>query len=617
MTFPVTTGTSLILADHYNFLKNTLFDITGRNDLGYGLLRLESFGVNSQHVIRSSNKKFLPDWKNLIYFLDAVNLHQNGQHIEYLGNNLTDIILNNTGTNIVNGVKVTASLTNFLYSTSQNLLTNRFLVDSTQLDYYTPLNGQSTRTSSWGDGTLETNIDHVVEASWISLDEMKYFFNLGGYVQIDVDHLNNVSNTVSNQWKSLIESLNTLTYTRTDFLGPLVKYYPVVNDIRSDPVNGDIYLSIHVTAVRSDSEPKITFNISFNDLPDLNVNQVNGPSLVVIPKRERWFVDILGSSNLTNLTIDPILEDSGLDFDDQNFSESLVTLQFDNDGTFEIVSTGGRANFAGTWATPVRPNNGNDYWIKFTKLSNTTAGYSSISDTTEWQNINQRRSVHIKTNTLNYSGDSRAEVTYRVELSSNSSGSPVVSQGTYTLISQAFGNQFVPVSLLEGSSKTFIKTASGRVGTGITFFPTGVFIISNSVRAENLDSRVTETYLTSSWGNPISVLGSRPAIDTFILNESGINLYEKTRNNPGSRYWLQATRTNFSTANSGNYIVTTSTDWTLIDEPIVIQNVAFTTGPQTFITTATFNIKIAEDIQGNLVVSTATYTFVSESNPLG
>lgn len=616
MTFPVTTGTSLILADHYNSLKNTLFDIVGPNDQGYGLLRLESFGVTSQHVIKSSNKKFLPDWKNLIYFLDATNVHQTGQHIEYLGNNLKDIVLSNTSTNINTGVKVTASLTNFLYSTSQHLSTNRFIVDSTQLDYYEPLNGQSIRTSSWGDGTIEPNIDHVVEATWNSVDEMKYFFNLGGYVQVEVDHLNNVSDTVSNQWKSLIESLNTLTYTRTDFLGPLVKYYPVVNDIRPDPVNGDIYLSIHVTAVRSDIEPKLTFSISFNDLPDLNVNQVDGPSLVIIPKRERWFVDILGSSDLTNLTIDPILEDSGLEFDDQNFSDSLVTLQFDNDGTFEIVSTGGRANFAGAWATPVRPNNGNNYWIKFTKLSSTTTGYSSVSETTGWQNINQRRSVYIKTNTLNYSGDSLAEATYKIEISSNSSGTPVVSQGTYTLISQAFGNQFVPVSILEGSSQIFSKKALGRVGTGITFYPTGTFVIGNSV-IDDVNNLVEDTYIRSSWGNPIAVLGNRPSIDTFILNESGINLYEKSRNYPGFRYWVQATRTNFLTSNNGDFIATTSTEWTLIDKPITIRNIAITKDIKSFITTATFDIKIAEDSQGNLIVSTATYTFVSESQPLG
>lgn len=92
----------------------------------------------------------------------------------------------------------------------------------------------------------------------------------------------------------------------------------------------------------------------------------------------------------------------------------------------------------GNWWTPTTSSIGNNYWIRFTR--NSASGiYGGSEPTTGWQQLNTVRSVYV--NAYSVSSIDRVYTSnYTVEISSNSSGTNIVSSSTVTLRAIALGS---------------------------------------------------------------------------------------------------------------------------------------------------------------------------------
>lgn len=266
MSYPTSTGT-VIQAIDYNSIRSIIEDVSGLGSNGYGVTCFITRPVTSTKVDINANS-----WKRLIQELNSINLHQTGANILYGGSTLTNSILQ--------GQLIRPGLHNFLYDKAIALESSRYTVHPSQLAPRVTTNGFSERTTDWT-GTIK----HIVQVSWRTDLQARYFFNLGGYLNITAAHLNDASGGNNDAWKSIIAAVPTQTYTRTDFLGAGTKYYPVVNG--TSPYEN---LQYSCLAIRN-SNKSITFEITFYNTnatpPDINPPN---PSIVVVPQRYTWHV---------------------------------------------------------------------------------------------------------------------------------------------------------------------------------------------------------------------------------------------------------------------------------------------------------------------------------------
>lgn len=125
---------------------------------------------------------------------------------------------------------------------------------------------------------------------------------------------------------------------------------------------------------------------------------------------------------------------NGLSYDDTpfaNFAESRLDLF--SDGTWGVSITNGGTVDSGNWATPTTAGVGTNYWVRFTK--GTQSGdtlNTGATATTGWLQLNAQRTC------LVFANDSIQARTievnpYTVEISSSSGGTPVVSTSTIIL----------------------------------------------------------------------------------------------------------------------------------------------------------------------------------------
>lgn len=267
MSYPTSTGTTIQAID-FNSIRSSMEDVLGPNSNGYGVTGFITRPVTSTRVDINAN-----GWKKLIQELNRINLHQTNADILYQGTTLTNAVLQ--------GQLISPNLHNFLYDKTLLLETNRYNVHPSQLAPIVTTNGVSDRNTDWT-GTIK----HIVQVSWRTPLQARYFFNLGGYLNITAGHFNDASGGNNDAWKSLIASIPNQTYTRADFVGAATKYYPVVNG--ESPYQN---LQYYCIAIRR-SDTTITFEIAFYDTiatppPDI---QPPNPSIIVLPQRYTWYV---------------------------------------------------------------------------------------------------------------------------------------------------------------------------------------------------------------------------------------------------------------------------------------------------------------------------------------
>lgn len=167
MPFPVSTAT-IISAVHYNDIHNSVIEVLGVGENGYGLNLVYSQPVSPQYTASTDQ------WRNLQYDLNTAHIH--------ITNTSTANSLISTSTTI------TASFVNELWEGANYINANRYtchpaqyIDTATNTSLYT-VNGISERTTTtvWGDSSTVPSITHQVNVIWASRLVQRYFFNTGG-----------------------------------------------------------------------------------------------------------------------------------------------------------------------------------------------------------------------------------------------------------------------------------------------------------------------------------------------------------------------------------------------------------------------------------------------------
>lgn len=263
MALPTNSG-SLILAENYKQLFNTIIDVIGKNENGYGLKDFSSVSVNTGTVISIS------DWNNLyedivdIAWTHITNLTTSTQPLSSSANN-----------------EIVAAFHNQLHGLVNYIDQNRYTCADGQY-YRAPgtnisLNingGQSTRVSPWG--AEVTQIQHRVRTKWTTRLNARYFFNTGGFYTWTPYHANNGVNDLDAEWAGFIRSIqldqdtNPLRYDRSKYVsqvpGSTLILRPQTTSLSGNQPsyqNGSLSITIQVT--KSLNEQVLDFVISFNN----------------------------------------------------------------------------------------------------------------------------------------------------------------------------------------------------------------------------------------------------------------------------------------------------------------------------------------------------------------
>lgn len=344
MTYPVNTGSSILAVD-YDLIQTQIENIAGHNSLGYGANDLASEAVTTGTLITSLQ------WNNLVEDLNRISRHQTGtsviqqsgiiaspggvtwlidtdNSVNYITSTTniysTSILLvspskvtwsvptsgastvasasgwyvgsrvggeNTTGTVFPTfdfTGRVEADNSNRIWNISQELLANRFTVADSQLAPLSNTDSVSTRISSW-----EEAINHIVRANWPTDDQADYFFNLGGYIELDASQSGAASTAADSAWAEVIDSLEPIHYTRQDW----INWTSTSTEVIGAPPND--FVKYRVVAEKTAGN-EVTFNISF-----LNTNTAllvydrdpvwvlgldSGPSVYAYPTSRTWTV---------------------------------------------------------------------------------------------------------------------------------------------------------------------------------------------------------------------------------------------------------------------------------------------------------------------------------------
>lgn len=184
--FPKVAGDVLGSAD-FNAIQSNVSTVlgTGSGDAGYGQTGAAGYGTYLSTATRSlGNTVLASDLQNLKSDLDRVSQHQTGSA---------------TALNSISSSSVFTIGDFNLYNTSASTLyTNRLTAHSTALSVGA---GVAPTFSSWNNTRT-----HEVSVTFASADAARYFFNAGGYVQIQPSiSYGAYDSTKNGRWKSIFE----------------------------------------------------------------------------------------------------------------------------------------------------------------------------------------------------------------------------------------------------------------------------------------------------------------------------------------------------------------------------------------------------------------------------
>lgn len=103
-----------------------------------------------------------------------------------------------------------------------------------------------------------------------------------------------------------------------------------------------------------------------------------------------------------------------------DYESYSVTLTIATNGTWQFDGwAGGLTN--GSWATPTTTGIGSSYWVRWTRTFFDATGGNTATASSGWQQLSTARVITVTTQGL-----TGAQADYTVEISSSSSGSPVL-----------------------------------------------------------------------------------------------------------------------------------------------------------------------------------------------
>ncbi len=229
---------------------------------------------------------------------------------------------------------------------------------------------------------------------------------------------------------------------------------------------------------------------------------------------------------------------------------ATIYLIVGEDGRFLVnAEVGNDLNAA--WTSPFPSSVGNDYWVRFTRQSITASGSFFASFSTGWLQLDQDRSIFATASGQTNGNNSTVNATYLVEISSSSSGSPVVASGTYTLIPTG-NRQGLVFPLLD------IYSSIGTAGTvGVQFNRNGTRVaLGNSAEIAdtpwylNGTSTVGDSYYIRATYVGGSFTNAGSALNTWLLLNQNRNWTLSSGSNDSSILFFE-----ISTAPSSSGIV--------------------------------------------------------------
>jgi hypothetical protein len=210
-TFRIKPG-DIIQASDYNTLTNYLNNVVmGKTSVGYGATLKSSpvsIGKPVTHI----------DWNNLYDDWLRCAIHQRG----VLRAGTHYIVM---PSRVDTDQSITATNVNIYAAAMQDLFNLRRSVDNSQ-----PLNApvdtplaqiSSTTTNGISIRTLDNpwvaEIEHDIDYNWADAANVKYFFNLGGYIKptLSYNPAEITGNTTATAWAALIDQFNSQRYTYT------------------------------------------------------------------------------------------------------------------------------------------------------------------------------------------------------------------------------------------------------------------------------------------------------------------------------------------------------------------------------------------------------------------
>ncbi len=269
------TGT-IAEAFDYNTIQETVYEIIGLGEDGYGIPTAWSGPVTNR------NRMTAIQWNIIQRDINSIYVH--------ITNTLTGFINVVTGTTIVN-----ADLPNILYSKMPYALANRFVchpeqyfADPTTGERWNTTEGTSTRVTTWGFGS-QTEITHIVSATWPTRLTTRYFFNQGGYFKWRPFHQNTATNggvltDIDTEWANFISHVQGLggwEYRRDE--------YVTYNSTVTTWTSGTLQMSVAaeksgIPDSNGQTENQINFTIKYT--------QTDNPDLVVVPSAVTWNIVI-------------------------------------------------------------------------------------------------------------------------------------------------------------------------------------------------------------------------------------------------------------------------------------------------------------------------------------
>jgi hypothetical protein len=174
--------------------------------------------------------------------------------------------------------------------------------------------------------------------------------------------------------------------------------------------------SIALSQVNTELGLTATATITMNDAAVRTLAGVGGSGTIITMDNLRGKSSFALVSNFGMTDNSVVGSDEGI-WEDASSTQTTI-LTFSRDGTWGAL--GNSISLGGNWGSPTTATAGDNYWIKFTR----TAGTGTA--TTAWLQLNTAQSVSVLAGSATRPTSLLRTSTYTIQISSSSSGSPVL-----------------------------------------------------------------------------------------------------------------------------------------------------------------------------------------------
>jgi hypothetical protein len=198
-----------ILANRYNALRTAVNDVLGVSLLvtptyGYGQTTSTLAVTGSRASVPNADKVTAQDYENLYIDLIRTRSHQVGATLA-----IDEFVIGDYNTNTATADKIEESYIQGLESLGNNIITDRFLVDSANLTIEALPSASSTRPET---GTWLTEISTIFKIVFPTAEQRRHYFNAGGEIRFSASVGYTGSQPKSVDWQTILNSMGTTSF---------------------------------------------------------------------------------------------------------------------------------------------------------------------------------------------------------------------------------------------------------------------------------------------------------------------------------------------------------------------------------------------------------------------